>query len=149
MITIMLIFSPNASHASYGTGPFPLSNAFNAWCIYSSIQITTCECRYHGYSGYFAVTMVSLERTYKAYLILFCRVHVCASCAKGSGLSWCLHGFTAFTRDHPFEPIHLQRVWTLQRFADYRPYGILGAFFHLSFLCTVLRDTCICQTYAK
>ena len=25
----------------------------------------------------------------------------------------------------------------------------LGAFFHLSFLRPVLRDTCICQTYAK
>ena len=112
-----------------------------------SIETTTCKCRYHACSGYFAVTMDRLSVL--TSLTLFCRVQVCASCAscaKGSGSRWCLHRVTAFARDHTSEPIHLQRVWTLQIFADYRPYVILGAFFHLPFLCTVLRETCICQT---
>ena len=91
--------------------------------LFHSIEIATCKCRYHGYSGYFAVTMVRLS--VRTGLILFCRVQVCASCAscaKGSGSRWCLHGFTAFARDHTSEPIHVHRVWTLQRFADCRPY---------------------------
>ena len=154
LITIMVSFSvsrtaTNASSCflmlSRGTVFSPLSNAFNA-----SVQITTCECRYHGYQRVLCCDHGSLERAYKSYPLLSCS----GLCFMYEGfrfevVSASVHGFTAFARDHTSEPIHLQRVWTLQRSADCRPYGFLGAFFHLSFLHTVLRDSYICQTNAK
>ena len=135
-------------HASRGTVFSPLSNAFNAFN--ASVQITTCECRYHGYQRVLCCDHGSLERAYKSYPLLSCS----GLCFMYEGfrfevVSASVHGFTAFARDHTSEPIHLQRVWTLQRSADCRPYGFLGAFFHLSFLHTVLRDSYICQTNAK